>query len=97
MHEARRTAQAIDAFRGEGVSPELEGMEILLRALAGLQLADQLGNAGILEELEWSPPEQVLPTAVIRTAIKDAERRDKYRSRARKGSAAPARSGAKKP
>ena len=79
MHEARRVAQAIDAFQREGVGHQYEGMEILLRTLAGLYKADEFGSQDILEQLEWAPPEDILPRGVVRTAVKDAQRQAKLR------------------
>lgn len=79
MHEARRTAQAIDAFGRSGVSLHEEGMEILVRNLAGLVQADRFGDPSLLEELEWAPPEDLLPRAVLRTVLKDSKRRAKYK------------------
>lgn len=83
-HEARRVAQAIDAFVSEGVHLEFEGMEILVRTMAGLHTSDQNGNAGLLEEMEWAPPDELLPADVFRTLVKDSQRKDKIRAAAKK-------------
>ena len=74
-HEARRTAQAIDAFVREGVSLHYEGMEILVRTLAGVVEADNYGEPAILTEMEWQPPQEIVPRAMIRTVLKDVKRR----------------------
>ena len=71
-HEARRTAQAIDALRGGDTELCLE---ILVRTLSGLQLADEYQDPSLLAEMEWAPPESVVPRDVLRTLIKDAKRR----------------------
>jgi hypothetical protein len=74
-HEARRVAQAIDALMSEKVSPAFLGMEILFRTLAGLQLADESADATLLDEMEWAPPEAIVPRDIFRTIVKDARRR----------------------
>jgi hypothetical protein len=79
MHEARRASQAVDAFVAAGVPLNLEGMEILLRTVAGLQMADEHKEPAFLEEMEWEPPQAIVPRNVLRTVIKDVERSKKYR------------------
>ena len=74
-HEARRTAQAVDALLREGVSLQLEGMEILVRNLAGVVEADKLGEPAVLTGMEWQPPQDIVPRSVLRTVLKDAKRR----------------------
>ena len=69
--------RSIDALLAEGVTPEFEGMEILVRTLAGLYKSDQLGLPSLLEELEWAPPEDILPREIFRVVAKDAARRVK--------------------
>ncbi len=78
MHEARRTAQAIDAFLRQGVTADFEGMEILVRNLAGLRKSDELRDPSILEEFEWAPPEDFVPRDIFRAVVKGAQRRAKY-------------------
>lgn len=73
-HEARRTAQAIDALLREGVPLSFEGMEILLRNLAGVVEADRLGEPAVLTGMEWQPPQDIVPRSVLRTVLKDAKR-----------------------
>ena len=80
FHECRRIAQAVDAFLAAGIDAKFLGMEHLLRNLAGLQIADQYKDPALLEELEWDPPQDIVPKSVLRTVIKDAERRKKYLS-----------------
>lgn len=94
MHEARRTAQAIDAFLREGVSAKFEGMEILVRALTGLYKSDQHSQPSLLEELEWAPPEDILPREIFRVVAKDAARRTKQTTKS-KPQAPPKGAGAK--
>ncbi len=78
MHEARRTAQAIDTFLRQGVTADFEGMEILVRNLAGLRKSDELRDPSILEEFEWAPPEDFVPRDIFRAVVKGAQRRAKY-------------------
>ena len=79
FHEARRVAQAIDAFRAEGVPDSAEGMEVLARTLHGLVMTDKYGDPTLLERFEWEPPEEVVPVSVLRVVMKDAQRQAKYK------------------
>jgi len=74
-HECRRSAQAIDAFLAAGIPLEETGMEILFRTVAGLMLSDEYGDPTLLEEMEWAPPEAIVPRDILRTVMKDARRR----------------------
>lgn len=74
-HEARRTAQAIDALLRDGVPLHFEGMEILVRNLTGVVEADKLGESAVLTGMEWQPPQDIVPRSVLRTVLKDAKRR----------------------
>lgn len=78
-HEARRTAQALDALMREGVPLHLEGMEILVRNLAGVCEADKRGDPTVLEGLEWALPQDIVPRSVLRTVLKDAKRRNELK------------------
>ena len=83
-HEARVLAQGIDRLLEEGISHSSAAMEIFIRRLVGLQKADQYDDVTLLEELEWAPPEDVVPREVLRAALKGAERRKKLRPQNRK-------------
>ena len=72
-------AQAIDAFRAEGVPDSAEGMEVLARTLHGLVMTDKYGDPTLLERFEWEPPEEVVPVSVLRVVMKDAQRQAKYK------------------
>jgi hypothetical protein len=74
-HEARRTAQAIDALLREGVPLHFDGMEILVRNLAGVVEADKSADPSVLTGMEWQPPQDIVPRSVLRTVLKDAKRR----------------------
>ena len=78
-HEARRTAQALDALRREGVPLHFEGMEILVRNLCGVVEADKHGDPSLLEGLEWALPQDIVPRSVLRTVMKDAKRRNQLK------------------
>lgn len=78
-YEASTLAQAIDAFRAEGIGAGYEGMEILTRRLAGLQLANDHKDDTFLEAMAWRPRASVVPSELVRTYIKDVERRNKLR------------------
>ena len=78
-YEATTLAQAIDAFRAEGIGAEFEGMEILARRLAGLQMANDHKDDTFLEAMAWRQRSTVVPSDLVRTYIKDVERRNKLR------------------
>ena len=83
-HEARRTAQVIDQLLREGIGTDSLAMEMLLRNLTGLCEADKCSDASILAELEWQPPEELIPRNLMRTIRKDAERRSKFDTKTKK-------------
>lgn len=95
-HEARRIAHAIDAFLQEGVPVSSEGMEILLRNLAGLHKSDEFNDATFLEEMEWAPPECIVPDSVMRPIIKAVKRTKALRPTKKKPSADPKADGGRK-
>jgi hypothetical protein len=81
-HELRRVSQAIDAAMDEGITSDHLVLELLLRTAAGLRLADDFGDQGLLEEIEWSPPEAVVPRDMLRTLMKDSARRKALKPKA---------------
>ena len=89
-HEARRIAQVVDQALAEGITTDSLAMEMLLRNLTGLYEADVNRNPPILAELEWEPPEELIPRSVMRTVLKDAERRAKFDAKAKKTKPRPA-------
>jgi hypothetical protein len=95
-HEARRLAQAIDAFIGEGVSLHTEGLEILLRALTGVVFSEQEGNKKLLDHVEWNPPGGSLPPKLAEAFIKVEARRAKTHKKSSSPGADGKRSGEKK-
>ena len=54
-------------------------MEMLLRNLAGIQLAEEHSTPGLLEQMEWAAPEAVVPDDILRDLIKDHQRRAKLK------------------
>jgi hypothetical protein len=81
-HEARRLAQSIDAFLKEGVTADFLGMEIAMRSLLGLVLADQTGNPALLEHLEWAPPKMPVSKDIYDSLVKTVHRAAKVKPRA---------------
>jgi hypothetical protein len=73
-HEARRAAQAIDAFIKEGVSPDFLGMEILVRTVSGIIKADSDKNSRYLEQWEWQPPESILDRDMEQALYRNVDR-----------------------
>ena len=80
-HEARRSAQAVDALLRQGVPLHYEGMEILVRNMTGVVEADKLNESAVLTGMEWQPPQDVVPRSILRTVLKDAKRRGKIKPR----------------
>jgi hypothetical protein len=87
-HECRRSAQAIDALLAAGIPLAETGIEILFRTVAGLVLSDEYGDPTLLEEMEWAPPEAIVPRDILRTVMKDAKRRRDLAPKAKTGAAA---------
>lgn len=74
-HECESLAFAIDALRRDGVSATSRGMEVLLRRLAGVQLADESGSWELCSAVEAvSRNSKLLSRADLASAIKEAER-----------------------
>ena len=72
--ECEPLAQGIDALLAEGVPRNSLGLEILLRRLTGVHLADSTGAWGVADAVAWMPHGgSLLPRNVMRAAYKDAE------------------------
>jgi hypothetical protein len=72
--EAEAIAQAVDALRAEGLPVSSTGLEILLRRLSGIQLADLTGKWEACESVAWcSSGNSLLPRAELRRVLKDAD------------------------
>ena len=74
FHEARRLAQVIDSARSSNVDLSFDFMEMLLRNLAGICEVDKFNNPGLLEQIEFAPPQQLIPREFFRIFTKDAKR-----------------------
>lgn len=85
QHECRRLADAVDHLVRDGVPLVSTGMEILIRALTGVQYADQRKDQRALEEIEWTPPGTILPHAFIQQVQKDGARRLKLEAHSSPG------------
>jgi hypothetical protein len=72
--ECEAIAQAVDAFRAEGATTSSLGIEILLRRLSGVQLADLTGKWEACESVAWSSfGNSLLPRSELRRVLKDAD------------------------
>lgn len=85
-HEALVLAQALDACRREGIGFGSEVVEILARRLVGLELADKMGDDEFIAALAWAPHQEVVPQSMLRTLMRDVERRKKLRPKWKKDS-----------
>ena len=74
FHEARRLAQVIDSARSVHTDLSLDFMEMLLRNFAGVCEVDKYNNPGLLEQIEYAPPQQLIPRDFFRAFAKDAKR-----------------------
>ena len=73
-HECEAIAQAVDMLLKERVSKNSTGIEILLRRLSGVQLADHVGEWKVADSVAWNPQgNSLLPRDEVRRALKDAE------------------------
>jgi hypothetical protein len=78
--ESETIAYAVDAFLAEGVvASESDGMEILLRRLAGVELADATGKWSAADALSFTSfGSSLLPRRVQRRTMRDASAFEKY-------------------
>jgi hypothetical protein len=91
-HECEAIAQAVDALLSEGVPSSSLGIEVLLRRLSGVHLADQVGEWRVCESVEWNAHgNSLLPPSVVAQALKDAERMKKLYAAVSNSNAAAAR------
>ena len=72
-HEAESLASAIDCFLNENVDLNSLGLEILLRRLNGVHLADTTNNWSVCSALQWSGPNNtLLPRTALTSAYRQA-------------------------
>jgi hypothetical protein len=77
--ECESIAYAVDAFLADGVSEESTGMEILLRRMAGVTMADDTGKWGASDAIEWNTSSKsLLPRKDMRRYFKDAATYERY-------------------
>ena len=75
LHECESLARAIDTFRAEGIGVEYEGFNILLRRLAGVQMADQIGTWDVCDVIEnHAAHRTLLPPEALQYVIKESTR-----------------------
>ena len=72
--EARRLAQIIDAALAEGITTAHLTMEIALRGLCGIAVAESMNNQDFLYQLECDPPGEGLPKDLLHTVLRQAKR-----------------------
>lgn len=73
-HECEAIAQAVDALLKENIPKNSLGLEILLRRMSGVHLADQTGEWRVAESVAWNAQgNSLLPREEVRRALKDAE------------------------
>lgn len=89
-HECESLAHAIDAFHAQGISASSRGMEILLRRLAGVQLADDNGSWELCSAVEAvSRNNKLLSRAHLANALREAERLRKLSANTKNSSFRP--------
>lgn len=73
-HECEALARAVDALLAEGVPVKSTGVEILMRRLSGVHLADQHSEWQLADSVAWNPlGNSLLPRAEVTRALKEAD------------------------
>lgn len=73
-HECEAIARAVDALLAEGVKAKSTGIEILMRRLSGVHLADQHSEWQLADSLAWNPlGNSLLPRDEVTRALKEAD------------------------
>ena len=73
-HECEALARAVDALLAEGVPVKSTGIEILMRRLSGVHLADQHSEWQLADSVAWNPlGNSLLPRAEVTRALKEAD------------------------
>lgn len=75
MHEARRHAQVADELMRDGYSLSSTALEMLMRNIAGLHLADLHEDGSLMDEMEWSPVQNLVPRDIVRSVLQDNKRK----------------------
>lgn len=73
-HECEALARAVDALLAEGTSAKSTGVEILMRRLSGVHLADQHSEWQLADSVAWNPlGNSLLPRDEVTRALKEAD------------------------
>lgn len=73
-HECEAVARAVDALLAEGTSIKSTGIEILMRRLSGVHLADQHSEWQLADSVAWNPlGNSLLPRDEVTRALKQAD------------------------
>jgi hypothetical protein len=73
-HECEALARAVDALLAEGTSAKSTGIEILMRRLSGVHLADQHSEWQLADSVAWNPlGNSLLPRDEVTRALKEAD------------------------
>lgn len=73
-HECEVLARAVDALLSEGTPVKSTGIEILMRRLSGVHLADQHSEWQLADSVAWNPlGNSLLPRAEVTRALKEAD------------------------
>lgn len=73
-HECEALARAVDALLAEGTPVKSTGIEILMRRLSGVHLADQHSEWQLADSVAWNPlGNSLLPRAEVTRALKEAD------------------------
>lgn len=77
-NECAAIAEAVDVLLSEGVAADSLGIEILLRRINGVHLADSFNNWGVCTALPWTGPNNsLLPRNTLTSALKQAAQMEK--------------------
>jgi len=74
--EAEHIAHSVDAYLLDKVSPLSDGMEMQLRRLAGIHLADEMEDWEVCEQIQFTPTSKsLLPRMEVDRVVKSAVQR----------------------
>ena len=88
QREAEHIAHSVDAYLFDKVSPLSDGMEMQLRRLAGIHLADEMEDWEVCERIQFIPTSKsLLPRAEVDRVVKSAVQRKRLMTAVGKPSA----------
>jgi hypothetical protein len=97
-HECEALAGAVDALLAEGTSAKSTGIEILMRRLSGVHLADQHSEWQLADSVAWNPRgNSMLPRDEVTRALKEADQLKRLTSNMSNGGFRYKRDGARPP